>query len=137
MTAFWRRRVGCMWRKIWAGLKVFRGDLFVLLIAVRNPATPKYIKALLAAAFVYLVSPLDLIPDAVPVFGLVDDMTLVPAAVCGLLHLLPAAVRRDSEAKAYRLGRKMPYLLFAAALLLLAWTMFLVFALYALLFKQG
>jgi Uncharacterized conserved protein len=124
-----------MWWKIWAGLKIFRKDVLVLLIAVRNPATPRYIKVLLAAAFVYLISPLDLIPDAIPVVGLMDDMTIVPAAVFGLLNLLPAAIRRDSETKAQSLGRKMPYLLFAAAILLFAWGMFLVVAIYSLLFK--
>lgn len=124
-----------MWLKIWTWLKLFRKDLFVLLIAARNPATPKYIKTSLLVALVYMVSPVDLIPDALPVVGLLDDAVLVPAAICALMNLLPSEVRHDSEVKAQRLGKKMPYLLLGAAVLVFAWVMLVLWAVYSLIFK--
>jgi len=124
-----------MWLRAWSLFKIFRKDLFVMAIAVRNPATPRYIKALLTAAFVYLISPIDLIPDTLPVVGWLDDAVIVPAAVCGLLNLLPASVRRDSELKADTLSKRMPYIFFIAAILVFAWVILMIWAMYSLIFK--
>ncbi len=124
-----------MWLRAWSLFKIFRKDLLVMAIAVRNPATPRYIKALLSAAFIYLISPIDLIPDTLPVVGWLDDAVIVPAAVCGLLNLLPAPVRRDSETKADTLSNKMPYILFIAASIVFAWVILMIWAMYSLIFK--
>lgn len=124
-----------MWLKAWSLFKIFRKDLLVMAIAVRNPSTPRYIKALLSATFIYLISPIDLIPDTLPVVGWLDDAVIVPAAVCGLLNLLPDRVRRDSETKADTLSKKMPYILFIAASIVFTWVILMIWAIYSLIFK--
>ncbi len=115
-------------------LKGLHRDL-LLLFALRHPLVPRYIKMLLVVAVLYLISPLDLIPDPVPVVGLLDDAVIFPAMVWGLTCLLPAAVRRDSERRVKQLDAKLPYILAFAAALLLLWGAMVVWGVYSLIFK--
>ena len=121
--------------KLLGFLKLFRKDLLIMLMAMRHPGTPKAIKGVMLAALLYLISPVDLIPDTIPIFGLMDDAAVLPAAVCGLLQLLPSQVRRDSEERAWQLERRLPYLLLAASIVVLLWVLLLIWALYSLIFK--
>ncbi len=74
-----------------------RGDARRLWYALRHPAAPGWLKPAAALVVLYLVSPLDLIPDALPVIGIVDDLVLVPLAVHWMLSKLPAALREDLD----------------------------------------
>lgn len=109
-----------MW-KIFSFLKTFREDLLVMLVALRDSRTPVAIKGAFVVGLLYCISPIDIIPDGVPVLGMIDDAAVLPAAVFGLLCFLPPAVRADAEVKAERLGRRLPYILAIASLALLAW----------------
>jgi uncharacterized membrane protein YkvA (DUF1232 family) len=124
-----------MWWKAWVYIKMFRRDLLIMLIALKNPGTPKYVRNLMIAALVYLISPIDIIPDAIPVLGFVDDAVIVSIAVYGLMRLLPDYVRQESEEKAYRLGRQMPYLLIVISIVVFVWIFLMLYGLYSLLFK--
>lgn len=121
--------------KILSFLKLFRKDLILLVIAMRNPGTPRAIKGLFALAILYLLSPIDLVPDFVPVAGMMDDLVIVPTAVCGLMRLLPRTVQAECEAKADKLWRRMPYLLLGASIVIFLWVLLLIWALYSLIFK--
>jgi uncharacterized membrane protein YkvA (DUF1232 family) len=77
---------------LWA---VVRGDALQLWRALRHPASPGWLKAAVALMVIYVVSPVDVIPDVVPVLGLLDDVVLVPLAIRFVLRRLPAAVRAD------------------------------------------
>jgi uncharacterized membrane protein YkvA (DUF1232 family) len=59
---------------------------------VREPRTPWYAKLLVAAIVAYACSPIDLIPDFVPVLGYLDDLVLLPLGIALALHLIPPAV---------------------------------------------
>lgn len=119
-------------RRILSFLKLFRYDLIVLLAALHHRDTPRWIKGLLAAAVLYLLSPVDLIPDAIPLAGLADDMVVVPAAVCGLTNMLPPHVRQYAELKAERVMRYTPALMIAASLFVLCWMSLMVYGAYRL-----
>ena len=106
-----------------------------MLMAMRHPGTPKAIKGVMLAALLYLISPLDLIPDAVPVVGLLDDAAIFPAMVWGITCLLPATVRRDSEHRIKQLDAKLPYILAFAATLFFLWVAIVVWGIYSLIFK--
>jgi uncharacterized membrane protein YkvA (DUF1232 family) len=76
-----------------------RGDARQLWFALRHPAAPRWLKWGTALIALYLFSPIDLIPDMLPVIGVVDDLVLVPLAIRWLLKRLPpeiaqAAVKR-------------------------------------------
>ncbi|WP_256324613.1 YkvA family protein [Selenomonas ruminantium] len=115
-------------------LKLFRYDLLVMLVALKHRDTPKNVKGLLLAAILYLVSPIDLIPDAVPLAGIIDDAVIVPAAVMGLTNMLPRNVRYQAEAQADKMLRYMPVILGAATLFIICWLGLIVYGLYRLIF---
>lgn len=76
---------------------VIRGDARRLWFALRHPAAPKWLKVGTALIALYLLSPIDLLPEAIPLLGVVDDIVLVPLAIRWLLSRLPAEVRGDVD----------------------------------------
>ena len=75
---------------IWAAL---RGDLTMLWRALRHPQSPAWLKLGVAGLCLYLISPIDLVPDFIPFLGAVDDVLVVTLGVKWLLKKLPASVR--------------------------------------------
>ena len=67
----------------------FRTELVTLWRAFRAPETPFHLKALMLLVPLYLVSPLDLIPDAIPLLGWVDDLIVIPFLVGWIVKMLP------------------------------------------------
>jgi uncharacterized membrane protein YkvA (DUF1232 family) len=84
------KRLAVLWTMI-------RGDARRLWFALRHPAAPKWLKLGTALIVLYLLSPVDLLPDAIPLLGVVDDLVIVPLAIRWLLARLPAEVRGDVE----------------------------------------
>jgi uncharacterized membrane protein YkvA (DUF1232 family) len=80
--------------------RAVRGDLKLLWFALRHPAAPRWLKVGTGLVVLYLVSPIDLLPEAIPFVGLIDDAVLVPLAVRWLLARLPAEIRADSQRRA-------------------------------------
>jgi uncharacterized membrane protein YkvA (DUF1232 family) len=72
---------------------VVRGDARQLWAALRHPLAPPWLKLGAALIVLYVVSPIDLIPDWIPVVGWMDDAVLVPLAIRFLLNRLPAELR--------------------------------------------
>ncbi|HEY1127961.1 MAG TPA: YkvA family protein [Roseateles sp.] len=81
---------------------VVRGDARRLWRAVRDPDAPAWLKAGTALIVLYVLSPIDLIPDFIPVLGLLDDVVLVPLAIRFLLKLTGTARSRPGAASAQR-----------------------------------
>lgn len=77
----------------------FRKELATLWRAFVAPETPVYLKALMLLVPAYLLSPIDLIPDLIPLLGWVDDLVIVPLLVTWIVRMLPekVAVYRDAD----------------------------------------
>ena len=73
-------------------------------LACRDPRTPWYAKALAILVVGYALSPIDLIPDFIPVLGYLDDMVIVPAGFALAIKLIPSEVLDDSRARAVEAG---------------------------------
>jgi len=71
-----------------------------LCLAARDPRVPWYAKALVVLVAAYAVSPIDLIPDFIPVLGYLDDLLLLPLGIALAIRLIPAEVWRDCLARA-------------------------------------
>jgi uncharacterized membrane protein YkvA (DUF1232 family) len=90
-----------MWKRLTVLWTLLRGDARRLWFAVRHPAAPAWLKVGTALIVLYVVSPIDLIPDALPVIGVVDDLIIVPLAIRWLLARLPAEIA-DAEQRRNR-----------------------------------
>ena len=77
-------------------------------------------------ALLYLVSPIDIVPDTIPLLGAVDDMVILPAATELLVRMLPPAARAEGEERVARYGT---FILVAASLVVLLWFVLLIWAL--------
>lgn len=84
--------------RAWA--RRLKRDAVTLWFAYRDPRTPLAIKLLCAFVVAYALSPIDLIPDFIPVLGYLDDVLLLPALIWLALRCLPPPVVQDSRARA-------------------------------------
>ncbi|MBB4190106.1 uncharacterized membrane protein YkvA (DUF1232 family) [Rhizobium aethiopicum] len=86
--------------KIWA--KSLRRDIVALWLAARDPRVPWYAKAVAGAVAAYALSPIDLIPDFIPVLGYLDDLVIVPLGILLATRLVPAEVMAALREEASR-----------------------------------
>ena len=114
--------------------RLIRKDIVVMLFALINRRTPKVFRLAILAAILYFVSPVDIVPDAIPAAGLVDDAVIVPAILAGLRQLLPPEVLEDCEHSAGHYGKFLPMVVVIATILLLLWAFLVVYGIYKLLF---
>ncbi|KKC26537.1 membrane protein [Sphingomonas sp. SRS2] len=94
-------------------------DVVALWIAARDPRTPLSAKLLAGAVAAYALSPIDLIPDAIPLLGLLDDLLIVPAGIWLALRWVAPALMAEYRAAA--LLQERPCSLAAAVVIVMLW----------------
>ena len=82
------KRLSLLWSLV-------KGDARLLWRAVRHPQSPGWLKLGTLGIALYLLSPIDVIPEVIPFIGVLDDIVLVPLAIRFLLNRLPAHLRTD------------------------------------------
>ncbi len=108
--------------KAWAAS--LRRQALVVWFASRDPRAPWYAKWLAIAIVAYALSPIDLIPDFIPVLGYLDEVILLPAALWLVLKLMPQEVLLDARARAQawmEAHRPKPRNWIAATIIVLLW----------------
>jgi len=98
-------------------------------LASRHPRVPRAAKILAAAVAAYALSPIDLIPDVIPVVGLVDDLVLIPLGIALVVRMIPrdawreclAEARQAMDAPRSRIGLVLVLVAWGIALAALAW----------------
>ena len=75
-------------------------DVYALCMAMKDPRVPWYAKVLMGLTIGYAISPIDLIPDFIPVIGQVDDLIIVPAGIALVVKLIPKNVMEEYRQKA-------------------------------------
>lgn len=83
-------------------------DAMTVYFAARDPRTPIPVRMLALAVAAYALSPIDLIPDFIPVLGYLDDVILVPLGIMVVIRWTPAEVIEASRAKARSIAAKPP-----------------------------
>ena len=83
--------------------RVAKRDTRVSYMALRDPRTPWHVKALAAVMALHAISPVDIIPDVIPLHGVLDDVLVIPLAIALMVHLLPTPLKTElqSEAEAH------------------------------------
>lgn len=103
--------------RAWAGR--LKRDVVSLWLAARDPRTPWHAKALAGFIAAYALSPIDLIPDFIPVLGWLDDLLIVPAGIWLALRLVPPALMAEFREQAE--SRARPRSLVAAIVIIALW----------------
>jgi uncharacterized membrane protein YkvA (DUF1232 family) len=75
-------------------------ETYALYLACRDPHVPWYARLLAACVVAYAFSPIDLIPDSIPVLGYLDDLVLVPLGIALVLRMIPAPVMAECRERA-------------------------------------
>ena len=90
--------------KAWA--RDLKRDSHAVYLASRDPRTPWYAKALAVAVAAYALSPIDLIPDFIPVIGYLDDLVIVPLGIRLAVQMIPDEVMAECRARANEAGQR-------------------------------
>lgn len=77
-----------------------KADTYALYLAYRDPRVPWHAKLVVACVVAYAFSPIDLVPDFIPILGYLDDLVLIPAGIRLALRLIPSDVMAECRAKA-------------------------------------
>jgi len=101
-----------------------KGETFALYLAARDPRTPWYAKLLVAGIVAYAFSPIDLIPDFVPVLGYLDDLILIPLGIAVAIKMIPPSVLAECRARAQEsMAGEKPVSRIAAAVIIGIWVL--------------
>ncbi|RDU36818.1 hypothetical protein DRW41_12275 [Neobacillus piezotolerans] len=105
--------------KQWA--RHLKKQIMILYFAVRDPRMPWHAKLVAAMVAAYALSPIDLIPDFIPILGYLDDVILLPLGIWVALKLIPEELRREAAIKAE--SAKRPVSKLGAAFIILLWAL--------------
>jgi uncharacterized membrane protein YkvA (DUF1232 family) len=111
--------------RIHASAQQFKRETHALYFAARDPRTPWPAKLVIGMVVAYALSPIDLIPDFIPILGYLDDLVLLPLGIYLALRLIPAEVIGEARERAATAGQ-LPKSLTAAAIIVILWTAALV-----------
>lgn len=99
-----------------------KAEVIALFLAYKDPRTPWYAKVFTAIVVGYALSPIDLIPDPIPVLGYLDDLMLIPLGAFLAMKMIPKQVMDESRAKAKEMVKEgMPVNKLAAVVIVLIW----------------
>lgn len=110
-----------------AKARKLRKETFALSIAYRHPDTPWYAKVFAALVVAYAFSPIDLIPDFIPILGYLDDLILVPLGITLALKMIPPSILEEAHTRAeqeFKDGKPRNWA--AGAVIIIIWVMLLV-----------
>jgi len=98
-----------------------RRDVLALYLAARDPRVPWYAKVVAAGVAVYALSPIDLIPDVIPILGYLDDLIIVPLGIWLAIHLIPPSLLEEHRQAALARHQLRPKSWVGAAIILSIW----------------
>jgi uncharacterized membrane protein YkvA (DUF1232 family) len=85
-------------------VRELKRDAYAIYIAARDPRTPWYVRAVIFFVVAHTLSPIDLIPDFIPVLGYLDDLLITPGGIWLAVRLIPAEVLEEARATAAACG---------------------------------
>jgi uncharacterized membrane protein YkvA (DUF1232 family) len=115
-----------MLEKLKAAAKRLKREVMTLYFVARDTRTPWYARGLAFVVVGYALSPFDLIPDAIPVLGLLDDLVLVPTGIWLVMKLVPQNVLDEARVQASQAESK-PVSYVAALFMIVVWVLALIF----------
>lgn len=119
-----------MLEQLKARARALKREAYAIYIAARDPRTPWYTKALIFFVVAHTFSPIDLIPDFIPILGYLDDLIITPGGIWLAVRLIPSEVMTDARAKAatYDVDRSLGKV--GAVIIILLWIIAMLGAVY-------
>ncbi|KRF51125.1 hypothetical protein ASG99_28165 [Bacillus sp. Soil768D1] len=115
-----------MFKKIKAWTRNLKKQVFILYFAYKDNRVSWYAKLFVACVVAYAFSPIDLIPDFIPILGYIDDVIIVPLGIMLALKMIPESVLIDCEEKAEELMKKgKPKNWIVGSIIILVWGLIL------------
>ncbi|PJA34337.1 MAG: hypothetical protein CO187_00495 [Zetaproteobacteria bacterium CG_4_9_14_3_um_filter_53_7] len=106
--------------KDWAAS--LKRNTYALYLAARDPRVSPLAKFLIAIIVAYILSPIDLIPDFIPVIGYLDDLLLLPLGIALVIRIIPAEVWQSCQQQATKgLAMETPYRTYVVLIIVLVW----------------
>jgi len=115
-----RKHVVAMLTELTSWARSIKRDTVALYFAARDPRTPWYAKLLSGVLVAYALSPIDLIPDFVPILGYLDDLLLLPLGIWVAIRLIPRPLMEEHRARAATASEP-PVSKIAAAAIVVIW----------------
>ena len=116
-----------MLEKLRSRARELKNEALAVYLAAKDPRTPWYAKALILLVVAHTFSPIDLIPDFIPVLGYLDDLIITPLGLALAIRLIPAEVLEEARGRVAgsSLERNVGY--FGAAVIVIVWVVILIF----------
>lgn len=113
--------------KTWA--RSLKRKIFILYFACKDERVPWHAKVFTACVVAYAFSPIDIIPDFIPILGYLDDVILVPIGIMIALKMIPKSVLTDCEVKAEEMMKKgKPKNWIVGSLIVMIWVLIIIWA---------
>ena len=110
-----------LFEKLQSQARALKREAFAVYLAARDPRTPWCAKALIFFVVAHTFSPIDLIPDFIPILGYLDDLIITPGGVWLAVRLIPPEVLEEARAKASTQGVDRRVQIIGAGIILLIW----------------
>lgn len=101
--------------------KAWKNEAYAVYLAAKDPRTPWYVKALIFFVAAHTFSPIDLIPDFIPVLGYLDDLIITPGGLWLAVKLIPPGVLEEARREAADKGQERGVGYIGAAIIILLW----------------
>jgi uncharacterized membrane protein YkvA (DUF1232 family) len=111
-----------MWSRLKDWARRMKRDTLALYLARRDPRVPWHAKAMAMVTAAYALSPIDLIPDFIPVLGYLDDLIILPLFIYLTIRFIPPEIMVELRAQAdQRLSERRPHNMTGAVVIILIW----------------
>src|SRR5512138_1708524 len=119
-----------------ARARALKNEAFAVYLAAKDPRTPWYAKALIFFVVAHTFSPIDLIPDFIPILGYLDDLIITPGGIWLAVRLIPPEVLEEARVTAATRGIDKRLGLFGATLIILVWIAIGMLVIYLIWFRK-
>ena len=125
-----------MLEKLKSRARALKNEGFAVYLAAKDPRTPWYAKALIFFVVAHTFSPIDLIPDFIPILGYLDDLIITPGGLWLAIRMIPPEVLAEARAKVATSGvdRSLGYM--GAAVIIFMWIVILIGVVYLIKFPS-
>jgi uncharacterized membrane protein YkvA (DUF1232 family) len=125
-----------MLEKLKSRARALKNEAFAVYLAAKDPRTPWYAKALIFFVVAHTFSPIDLIPDFIPILGYLDDLIITPGGLWLAIRMIPPEVLAEARAKVATSGvdRSLGYM--GAAVIIFMWIVILIGVVYLIKFPS-